>query len=399
MRPVEIKKDVYWVGAVDWNTIDFHGYSLAHKGTTYNSYLVLDDKITLFDTVKPPFKEQFLETISQVVDPCKIDYIVSNHLEPDHGGLLPDMIATCAPEKVFCSPLGQRSIEAHFHPQGWPLEVVKSGDTLSLGKRDVHFLETRMIHWPDSMVSYIPQDKLLISQDAFGQNIASTERYSDQINPWLLEELMAHYYANIVLPYSPQVLKVLGQIADMGLDIDMIAPDHGLIHRGEAVGKVLELYKAYAEQKPANRALLIYDSMWHSTDRMAEAICDGLVDEGVSAKLMHLKSFHHSDVQMELFRSGALLAGSPTHNNGILPLMADALTYIKGLRPQNKVGAAFGSFGWSGECIKILGQWLQDAGIEVVDPGVKHKHVPDADALASCAELGRTVGKALKTKL
>jgi flavorubredoxin len=398
MRPVEIKKDIYWVGCVDWNGIDFHGYSIARHGTTYNAYLVKDEKITLFDTVKPEFRDEFLATLAQVVNIEDIDYIVANHLEPDHGGLLADLVELAKPEKIFCSPMGKRAIEAHFHPEGWPIEAMKTGSSISLGQRTVQFVETRMLHWPDSMLSYIPEDKLLITNDAFGQNIASSERYADQLDRGFLKRRMMEYYANIVVPYSPVVEKTLDGVHELDLDVDMVAPDHGAIFRGkEDVEFAMQTYREFAEQKPTNRAVIVYDTMWHSTEKMAKAIADGLMDEGVEVRLMHLKSYHHSEV-MEVFKSGAVLMGSPTHNNGILPLVADMLTYMKGLRPQNKVGAAFGSFGWSGECVKTITEWLESMNFDVVDP-VKTKHVPAKESLEECLELGRAVGKALKAKL
>ncbi|NJB68167.1 flavorubredoxin [Desulfobaculum xiamenense] len=399
MRPVEIKKDVFWVGCIDWNGIDFHGYSVARFGTTYNAYLVKDEKITLFDTVKAEFRDEFLDILSQVVNIEDIDYIVANHLEPDHGGLLAELVERAKPEKIFCSPMGQRAIEAHFHPQGWPIEAMKSGSSISLGKRTVQFVETRMLHWPDSMLSYIPEDKLLISNDAFGQNVAASERFADELERGFLKRRMMEYYANIVVPYSPVVEKTLDGVADLKLDIDMIAPDHGVIFRGtEDVNFALDTYREFAEQKPANRAVIVYDTMWHSTEKMAKAIADGLLDEGVSVRIMHLKSYHHSEVMTEVFQAGAVLVGSPTHNNGILPLVADMLTYMKGLRPQNKIGAAFGSFGWSGECVKTITEWLESMSFEMIDP-VKTKHVPDRASLDECVELGRAVGKALKAKI
>ncbi|WP_461209639.1 FprA family A-type flavoprotein [Desulfocurvus sp. DL9XJH121] len=400
MRPVEIKEGVFWVGAVDWSTIDFHGYSLARHGTTYNAYLVMDEKITLFDTVKAPFADQLLDCIAQVVDPKKIDYIVANHLEPDHSGALPRLVEACKPEKVFCSPMGQRAMDAHFHQDGWPVETMKTGSTLSLGKRSVQFLEARMVHWPDSMFSYIPEDKLLIANDAFGQNIASTERYVDELDRGFIKRRMTEYYANIITPYSQVVDKTLDAVADLGLDIDMIAPDHGLIFRDkEQVSFALETYREFTAQDWKNRAVVVYDTMWQSTAKMAQAVADGLLDEGVSVRVMALKSFHHSEVMSEIFNAGALVVGSPTHNNGILPLVSDLLTYVKGLKPKNKIGAAFGSFGWSGECVNIINQWLTDTNVEVVEPSVKVKHVPTKDVLDECVELGRSVGRALKAKL
>lgn len=400
MQPLEIKKDVYWVGAVDYASRDFHGYSLSPQGTTYNCYVVKDEKNVLFDTVKQEHADVMMCRLANLMDPLAIDYIVVNHVELDHSGALPRLIEACKPEAVFCSPMGQKAIEAHFKGwEKWPLKVVKSGDTLSIGKRTIHFLEMRMLHWPDSMASYIAEDKLLISNDAFGQNIASSERFADEIDPAALDHAMTEYYHNIVLPYSPQVLKVLAQIRELGLGIDMIAPDHGLIFRGkDAVQYALDSYKRFAEQKPCKRALIVYDTMWHSTQKMAYAIAEGLNSVGVPSRIMDMKDNHHSAVMTELARCGLVIAGSPTHNNGIMPLMAAMLTYMKGLRPQNRIGGAFGSFGWSGECVKVISDWLQGMGFELpVDP-VKTKFVPDHDALGQCFAMGKALGEALIAK-
>jgi len=393
MRPLEIKKDIYWVGAVDWNSRDFHGYSRSPLGTTYNAYLAMDQKVTLFDTVKYENKAELICRLSQIVAPQKIDYFVINHLEPDHAGSLRDMVELCKPEKIFCSPMGLRSMEAHFHFKDWPVEVVKSGDSISLGSREVHFLEARMLHWPDSMFSYLPQDKLLICNDAFGQNIASVERFADQIDRDVLKHAMQQYYANIVLPYSPIVLKTLDQVAQLGLDIDMIAPDHGLIYRGDDVDFALDSYRTFAEQKPLKKAVIAYDTMWHSTEKMAQAIAAGLCEEGISVKIMWLKANHHSAVMTEIFDAAALIVGSPTHNNGILPSVAGLLTYVKGLRPQNKIGAAFGSFGWSGESVKVITEWLEKMEMRIVSDAVKCKHVPTHDDYEKCRLLGQAIGK------
>lgn len=399
MKPLEIKKDIYWVGSVDWMSRDFHGYSRSPEGTTYNAYLVIDEKVTLFDTVKAEHKGDLLCRIANVIDPGKIDYIVVNHLEPDHAGSLPALIERCNPEKIFCSPMGERAMKAHFHYEDWPVQVVKGGDSISLGKRDVHFVETRMLHWPDSMFSYIPQDKVLISNDAFGQNIASTERYADEIPRPMLDDVMRHYYANIVLPFSPIVLKTLDQVTEMKLEVDVICPDHGLMFRGDDVGYALESYRKFAEQKPDNKAVIFYDTMWHSTETMAKAVAQGLEEEAVSVKIMGLKANHHSRVMTEIHNAAAVLVGSPTHNNGIMPNVAKMLTYMKGLKPQNKVGAAFGSFGWSGESVKIISEWLQAMHVELVGDPVKVKHVPTHDDLATCHALGKQVGQAVKAKL
>jgi flavorubredoxin len=393
MGALAIKDNVYWVGAVDWNIRDFHGYS-TWKGTTYNAYLVIDEKITLFDTVKENHRSELLHHIRQIIDPARIDYIVVNHVEMDHSGCLPEMIELIKPEKVFCSAMGHKALLEHFHHEEWPYEVVKTGDTLKLGKKSVQFIETRMLHWPDSMFSYIPEDKLLISSDAFGQHWATSERFADQVEPVELMTHAAKYYANILLLYSPLVQKLLVGVQEMGLDIDMIAPDHGLIWRQP--GAIIEAYDRWSRQQPANKAVVIYDTMWHSTEKMAKAVASGLAEEGLSVKMMNLRVNHRSDILTEVLDARALVFGSPTLNNNVMPRMADILTYLRGLRPKNKIGAAFGSYGWSGEAVKQITSALEEMNIEVVDPGLKVKNVPAHDRLRECVDLGRRIGQAAR---
>ncbi|MDR2488196.1 MAG: FprA family A-type flavoprotein [Desulfovibrio sp.] len=400
MKALEITKDIYWIGAVDYASRDFHGYSLSPRGTTYNAYVIKDKKNVLFDTVKESFAGTMLCRLANLMEPASIDYIVVNHVELDHAGALPKVIEACKPETVFCSPMGLKAIEAHFADHGkWPLKVVKSGDSVSIGKRNIHFVETRMLHWPDSMVSYVPEDKLLICNDAFGQNIACSERFADEIDRAVLEAAMTEYYHNIVLPYSQQVIKVLGQLGELKLDIDMIAPDHGLIFRGKQdVRYALETYRRFAEQKMQKRALIVYDTMWHSTEKMAYAIAEGLSSVGVPVRIMDLKNHHHSAVMTEVARCGLIVAGSPTHNNGILPFMSGFLDYMKGLRPQNRMGAAFGSYGWSGECTKILSERLREMGFELPVEPCRTQYVPAHAALKECFSMGAALGVALADK-
>jgi flavorubredoxin len=397
MEALQIKENIYWVGAVDWNVRDFHGYS-TWKGTTYNAYLVVDDKITLFDTVKDSHRVELIHHLNEVLggDLEKIDYIVVNHVEMDHSGSLAEMVGRIKPEKVFCSPMGHKALLEHFHHQDWPYEVVKTGDTLKLGQKTVHFIETRMLHWPDSMFSYIPEDKLLISSDAFGQHWATSERFDDQVATPELMDHAAKYYANILLLYSPLVQKLLASVQEMGLAIDMIAPDHGLIWRGEP-GRILEAYGRWSRQETDRKAVVIYDTMWHSTEKMARAVVSGLVAEGVSVKLMNLRVNHRSDILTEVLDAKAVIFGSPTLNNNMMPRMADILTYLKGLRPKGKVGAAFGSYGWSGEAVKHINAVMEEMGIELVEPGLKIKNVPAHDRLRECVELGREIGKSVNS--
>jgi flavorubredoxin len=392
MKPLEVAKGIYWVGAMDWNIRDFHGYS-TKLGTTYNAFLIVDDKITLVDTVKKEFADELIDRISQIVDPKKIDYVVSNHTEMDHSGGLARVMHRIGEEKpVYCSKTGYKNLTKHFQ-QKWNYQPVEDGGQLNIGKRTLVFMETRMLHWPDSMFTYAKEDKILFSSDGFGQHYAGLERFDDQIG----DAIMPHakkYFANILLPYAPLVLKLVEKVKSMGLAIDMILPDHGVMWRKDPM-KIVKAYVEWSEQKPKRKALVIYDTMWHSTQSMAEAIVEALGQEGVDAKPMHLRTWHRSDIMTEVLDAGAIILGSPTLNNNLFPTVSDFLTYLKGLKPQNKVAAAFGSYGWSGEAVKMITKELEEMKFKVVDPGVKVQFVPDQEALEACRELGKKIAKEL----
>ena len=394
MAPVEIKEDLFWVGAVDWEIRDFHGYS-TNKGSTYNAFLAMDEKIALFDTVKITCRSDLLHNIRKVTDPAKIDYVIVNHVEMDHTGTLPELMELAKPEKVFCSAMGKKAMVDHFHREDWPYEVVKTGDTIRLGKRSVQFIETKMLHWPDNMFSYIPEDRLLISSDAFGQHWATSERFDDEVDESELFMHAAKYYANILLLYSPLVQKLLKSVQEMGLAIDMIAPDHGLIWRS-GIKKILETYDRWSRQETQQKALVIYDTMWHSTEMMAKAILSGLIEEGISCRLLNLENTHRSDVMTEVLDAKALIFGSATLNNGMLPRMADMLNYMRGLRPAGRIGAVFGSYGWSGEAAKQMRAVLEETKFQIMEPGLTVKYVPTHEDLRKCVEFGREIGKAVK---
>ncbi|MCR4666600.1 MAG: FprA family A-type flavoprotein [Desulfovibrio sp.] len=394
MQAVEIKKDIYWVGAVDYDHRDFHGYSTSPEGTTYNAYVLKDEKNVLFDTVAGECAKTLLCRLAKVLEPEKIDYIVCNHMELDHQGALQEIVARTKPEKIFVSQTGMKSMAGYYPNTDWPVVPVKSGDKISVGKHTIVFQETRMLHWPDSMVSYIPEEKLLISNDIFGQNIASSARFADEYTQKEdYEHRIKEYYYNIVLPYSPMVLKTLPVVES--LDIDMVAPDHGLILRGEEVGRMVQRYRTMAEQKPQRRALIFYDTMWHSTERMAYAVASGLEECQVPTRIMSVKQNHHSAVMTELADCGAVLCGSPTHNNTILPLVSAQLTYMKGLKPLNRIGGAFGSYGWSGESPKYLQEALKAMKMQLPCEPVKCAWRPSKDDLKACHALGVGVAKAL----
>lgn len=402
---VKVSERVYWVGAIDWAVRDFHGYS-TNRGTTYNAYLILADKVTLIDTVKAPFKGELLARIATVVNPERVDYIISNHAEMDHSGALPAVIATIKPEKVFASVMGVKALKEHFHLD-YELIPVRDGETLNLGGVNLKFLETRMLHWPDSMVTYLIEEKLLFSQDGFGMHLATSERFADELPSELLWREGAKYYANILLLYSGLILKLLQRIDDLGIQLETVAPDHGPIWRScrgisnwEATpGTIINWYKEWAEQQPKEKVVVVYDTMWQSTDLMARTIADGVAGEGVPVKVMPLRANDRSDVMTELLDARAAVVGSPTLNNGLFPTVADFLTYMKGLKPKNKLGAAFGSYGWTGEAPAIIAEELKEMGVEMVAEPLKVKFIPDSRALANCRQLGTQIAQSIKEKV
>ena len=392
MKPVEVIKDIYWVGAIDWNIRDFHGYS-TDAGTTYNAYLVMDEKVTLVDTVKKGFEDEMLERISHIIDPKKIDIVISNHTEMDHSGGLPRIMHNIGEDKpLYVSKMGIKNHGRHFK-QKWNYQEAPHGGEINIGKRNLAFLETRMLHWPDSMFTYVKEDKLLFSSDAFGQHYASLNRFDDEVG----HKIMPHckkYFANILLLYSPLILKLVDTVTELGLEINTICPDHGVIWRQDP-GKIINAYVEWSKQVPKKKAVIIYDSMWHSTQTMAEVITEALGREGVEARPMHIRSSHRSEIMTEILDAGAIIVGSPTLNNGLFPTVADILTYIKGLKPQNKVGAAFGSYGWSGEAVKLINQELEAMKIKIVDDGVKLQFVPEDKGMEACEQLARNVAAAM----
>lgn len=393
MQPIELSKNVYWVGAIDWLTRDFHGYS-TNRGTTYNAYLIIDEKITLIDTVKAGYRSDLMHRIRNIIDPKKIDYLVVNHVEMDHSGSLPEVMKAIEPEKVICSKMGHKALLKHFHQEDWPYHIVTPGEEMSLGEKTLNFLETRMLHWPDSMFTYIKEDQILFSSDAFGEHLATSERFDDEVNQDVLMFEATKYYANILTLYSPLVKKLIAKVAEMELPIKMIAPDHGVIWRGNP-GKIIDAYSRWCVHEGKGNALIIYDTMWHSTEMMAHAVADGLQDQGISYKLINLQVNHRSDVMSDVLEASGIILGCPTLNNGLLPRMAGFLMYMRGLRPTNKVGAAFGSYGWSGEAVKLMNKSMLEMKFNMVHEGLKVQYVPEHTNLKECVELGKTVGQAL----
>jgi flavorubredoxin len=395
MGPIEIAPGVFNVGVQDWNVRDFHGYS-TDLGTTYNAFLVVDEKITLIDSVKKEFGDQLIENIAAIVDPRRIDCVVSNHTELDHSGSLARVMHRVGEDKpLYCSKMGAKNLARHF-PQKWNYKAVGSGDRLTIGRRTLHFLETRMIHWPDSMFTYMPEDGILFSSDGFGQHYAGPERFDDEVG----ERILPHarkYFANILLLYTTHIEKLIRQVADMKLELRMICPDHGIIWRRDP-SKIVQAYLKWCLQEPQQKAVVVYDTMWHSTERMAEAITAGITAEGIVAVPRNLRAYHRSEVMTEVFDARAVVVGSPTLNNGLFPTVADFLCYMRGLKPRNKIGAAFGSYGWSGEAVKLIETELREMKIEPAEPGLRVQFVPEPSVVDACREFGRKIGRAVRAE-
>lgn len=377
MNKKEIKPGIYSVGVVDWNLRSFHGYPI-HKGTTYNAYLIVDEKIALIDTVKVNFAEELLDRISAIVDPSKIDYVISNHVEMDHSGSIPVVMNVAKNAKLITSaPNGIKGLTAHYGAD-FPYQQVKAGDSISLGKRTLNFIGTPMLHWPDNMLTYCPEEKILFSNDAFGQHHTSNYIFDDQIDlPTALYDAQG-YYANILMPFGSQAKKALSALD--GMDIEIIAPSHGILWRSH-IKEIVAKYQQWANGETDDTALVIYDTMWHSTEKMARRILEGFDRRGTKAILYDLSVCELSDIMTELLTTRYVAVGSPTLDNNITPRVGALLTYMKGLSPKGKKGFAFGSYGWGGQSIDIVNKELTDIGVEVILDPIKINYIPSIEQL------------------
>jgi len=398
MKPVELKNGIYWVGAVDWAVRDFHGYETP-RGTSYNNYLIDDDEPTLFDAVHHDFVDISIKNISRITDLQKIKHIVINHIENDHATGLEKILEIVPSANIYLTERGKNGLGRFIDLSKYKVSVVKSGDTLKIGKRTLQFIETPMMHWPDSMFTYIKEEKILISQDAFGQHIASAERFDDEFvknhSMEELEDAVIDYYANILMLYGNVIKGKIEEIKKLGIGIEMIAPDHGVIWRSH-LDKVLSLYSDMVDAKAKLGTVIVYDTMWHSTEQMVFPIAKGLEDEGIPVIIIKLRATPKSVAVKEVWKSRGVIVGSPTLNNGIFPSVAEFLTYLKGLRPKNRLFAAFGSYGWSGEAIKDMYEIAKSMKLEVFEPGIRVLYKPSEEDLNKCYEFGIAFGKALK---
>ncbi len=381
------------MSAVDWITRDFHGYKTP-RGVTYNSYLIIDEKICLIDAVKAPFAKELLERISQVIDPAKIDYVVVNHVEPDHSSALPAIMEAAPKAKVIITEQGRSEVVKYFGKE-YDFRVVKNGESLSLGQRTLKFVPLPMIHWPDSMATYLEEEQILFSNDAFGQHYSTNFKFDDENDLSELYYEAKKYYANILMPFSKLIIKALDSLGL--LPIKMIAPSHGLIWRSQ-VADILGLYKKWSMGESEPLVLVIYDSMWGSTEIMARRILEGLTVAGIKAKCFRMADSDKSELVAELLMARGLIVGSSTLNNGMLPNIAAFLYYVKGLKPLNKSGAAFGAYGWAGGAQADIEQSLKVAGIAVEFAGPTLKWAPSPDEIQRCFDFGREFGQKMLTR-
>ncbi len=393
---VELKEGVYWVGVVDWNIKHFHGHEYStHRGTTYNAYLIVDEKTALVDTVWGPYASEMIDNIEEITDIRNIDYVVANHAEVDHSGALTELMKFIPDATVVVSEKGRESVYKHHH-RLWNFKVAGTGDTISLGENSLAFVSAPMLHWPDSMFTYLTGKNILMPNDAFGQHYASSGRFNDEVDQIEVYQEAIKYYANILTPFSDLVIRKIDELKRLNLPVDMIAPSHGVIWRKDPM-QIVEKYYEWASGKNDGSVLVIYDTMWNATEKMAKAISEGLEKEGVKFRLFNMAVSDRNDVLTEVLKARGILIGSPALNNGLLPTIQPILEDLKGLKFKNKAGAAFGSYGWSGENIKHIEQNLEKARIPIVQEGLKIKWQPTKEELDRCVEFGRNFAKSLRS--
>jgi flavorubredoxin len=394
MVNVVLKEGVNWVGVVDWNLRDFHGF-VTRRGSSYNAYLISDEKIALIDTVKSNFCNELIEHISELTSFEKIDYIIVNHVEMDHSSSLPVIAKLAKNAKILASQRGKDALIEHYGADFNVVETVKTGDELKLGKRTLRFLEAPMLHWPDSMFTYLVEDKILMPNDAFGQHLASSGRFDDEVDECGLMEEAITYYANILMPFAPLITRKIQEVVQMGIPIDIIAPSHGIIWRKDPL-KIINAYLNWSSGAAKQKAVVVFDTMWGSTDKMARAIADGITSGGVEVKLLKLRATDNTDVVTEIVEAKAVVVGSPTLNNQMFPTLGSFLTYITGLKPKGKLWCFFGSYGWGGGAVKGMVEMAKKAGFEVHEPSIEIKYVPDEEDLKKCFDFGQQIAQKIK---
>ncbi len=385
-----VKNNITWVGKVDWELRKFHGNEYStHRGSTYNSYLIREQKTALVDTVWAPFAKEFVANLEKIIDLKKIDYVIANHGEIDHSGSLPELMRRIPDVPVYCTANGVKSLKGHYH-QDWNFVTVKTGDRLSLGSKELVFVEAPMLHWPDTMMCYLTGDNVLFSNDAFGQHYATSGMFNDTADRDELYAECIKYYANILTPFSPMVTKKINEVLSFKLPVDMICTSHGVIWRDNPT-QIVERYLSWADAYRENQITILYDTMWSGTRVMAESIAAGIreADKDVVVKLFNTSKTDKNDIITEVFRAKAVGVGSPTINQGILSSVAALIEEMRGLKFKNKKAFAFGTYGWSGESVKMIREGLVSAGFALVGDGIRTLWNPDAEAVKACVDFGR----------
>jgi len=388
MPVLKILPDIHSVGVVDWNVRTFHGHTYStNRGTTYNAYLIADEKVALVDTVLGQFSKELIENIRQVLPVEKIDYIIANHVETDHSGALPQIMKLCPKAKVFGTAKCKEGLYRNYYAN-WDFQIVKTGDKLNLGRKKLNFIEAPMIHWPDSMFTYCPQEQLLMPNDAFGQHYATSERFDDEVNQCELMDEAAKYYSNILWPLSAVILRKIEEIQKMSLPIKMIAPSHGIIWRGDPM-KIVNAYVSWAKNETKPKVVIMYETMWGATEKMARLIAQGIVDAGINVRIFDVAVTDRTEMTKEMLDAKGFMFGSSTHDNNMLPTIAGFLEFVKGLAPQKRFACVFGSHGWAGGAVKEIEGVIKESGIELVQEGLSVKYAPDDEDSKRCYEYGK----------
>jgi len=395
MAAIEILPNIYSVGVVDWNVRNFHGHTYTtQRGSTYNAYLIIDEKIALVDTVYGPFAQELIQNIEEIIPLEKIDYIIANHVETDHSGALPSVMKLCPNAKILGTTKCKEGLYRHYY-KDWNFQTVKTGDKLELGKRTLTFVEAPMVHWPDSMFTYCPQDQLLMPNDAFGQHFATRERFDDQVDQVALIDEAEKYYANILWPLGSVILKKIQDVQKMNIPIKMIAPSHGVIWRKDP-GKIINSYVCWAKGETKNKVVIVYETMWGATKKMAEKIALGVVAEGVDVKFYDVTQSDRTEVIAQMLTAKGFIFGSSTHDNDMLPNIAAFLEIVKGLKPKGRQISFFGSYGWAGGATDEMQEMLKDSGAEFSLQGLSFQYVPNNVELECCIKFGNKFAELLK---
>jgi len=390
MVKVKLTENIYWVGVIDWNIRDFHGYT-TKRGTTYNAYLIIDEKKALIDTVKHTFSNELIRKINEITALESLDYIIINHVEMDHSSSLPKIAKHAKKATIITSRRGKDGLTKHYGEK-LAVETVKTGDELKLGKKTLRFVEAPMLHWPDSMFTYVVEDGILMPNDAFGQHLASSQHFDDEIDENILMEEAAKYYANILMPLAPLITRKIQELTQMRIPINMIAPSHGVIWRSEPM-KIVKAYLDWSKGVHRRKAVIVYDTMWGSTDKMARAIAEGIAKQGVEVKFFKLRNSDNTEIVTEILDAKAVIVGSPTLNNSMFPSVSAFLNYVTGLKPRGKIWAFFGSYGWGGGTVKEMVEIARKAGFDVYGSPLEFKYVPTKEELERCFSFGEEIAE------